>query len=202
MRVATGRMLVAALRRSRTGLGRCLQIHTGDHCMHPIEKSCTLRASSEAFLIAGDARADYELSLQAMRLGVEVTTCTAARTGVGYYTEHLVDALLQTRGPGDEVVLLSNRPPAPELAARWSPYLHVQGVGVRALWMQTEVPRLLSQLGVDLAVFPNYAVPLASPCPTIVVLHDLALLRTPHHFTLRKRALLAPTIRQSVASAA
>jgi alpha-1,3-rhamnosyl/mannosyltransferase len=114
----------------------------------------------------------------------------------------LVDALLQTRGPGDEVVLLSNRTPAPELASRWSPYLHVQGVGVRALWMQTDVPRLLNQLGVDLAVFPNYAVPLASPCPTIVVLHDLALLRTPHHFTLRKRALLAPTIRQSVASAA
>src|ERR1700685_319763 len=101
MRVATGRMLVPALRRSRPGLGRCLQIHARDHCMHPIQKSCTLCASSEALLVAGGARADYELSLQAMRLGIEVTTCSASRTGVGYYTEHLVDALLQTRSPGD-----------------------------------------------------------------------------------------------------
>ena len=29
-----------------------------------------------------------------MRLAIEITTCTSSRTGVGYYTEHLVDALL------------------------------------------------------------------------------------------------------------
>ena len=136
-----------------------------------------------------------------MRLGIEVTTCTPLRTGVGYYTEHLVDALLETRGPGDDVVLLSNRPPAPELAARWSAHLHVRGPAVRALWMQSEVPRLLTQTRADVAVFPNYTMPLASPCPTIVVVHDLAILRMPQHFTFRKRILLQPMLRQSVASA-
>jgi glycosyltransferase involved in cell wall biosynthesis len=136
-----------------------------------------------------------------MRLGIEVTTCTPSRTGVGYYTEHLVDALLQTRGDGDEVVLLSNCLPAPELASRWSPHLHVRGPGVRAIWMQSEVPRLLTETGVDVAVFPNYVVPLASPCPTIVVVHDLAILRMPRHFTLRKRLLMGLLLRQSVAAA-
>ncbi len=137
-----------------------------------------------------------------MRLGIEVTTCTPLRTGVGYYTEHLVDALLETRGPGDDVVLFSNRPPAPELAARWATHLHVRGPGVRAWWMQSEVPRLLTETRTDVAVFPNYTMPLASPCPTVVVVHDLAILRLPQHFTLWKRVLLQPMLRQSVASAA
>jgi glycosyltransferase involved in cell wall biosynthesis len=136
-----------------------------------------------------------------MRLGIEVTTCTRSRTGVGYYTEHLVDALLETRGAGDDLVLMSNRPPAPELATRWSPHLHVRGPGVRAAWMQSEVPRLLTETGVDVAVFPNYAAPLASPCPTVVVVHDLAVLRTPQNFTLQKRLLMRPMLQQSVAAA-
>jgi glycosyltransferase involved in cell wall biosynthesis len=136
-----------------------------------------------------------------MRLGIEITTCTPSRSGVGYYTEHLVDALLAVRGAGDEVVLLSNRPPTPELASRWSPYLHVRGRGVRAAWMQLEVPRLLTETRVDVAVFPNYVVPLASPCPSIVVVHDLAILRTPEHFTLQKRLLMHLMLKQSIAAA-
>jgi glycosyltransferase involved in cell wall biosynthesis len=122
-----------------------------------------------------------------MRLAVEITTCTPLRTGVGYYTEHLVDALLDTRRPGDEVVLLSNRPPAPELAQRWAPHVHISGPAVRALWMQSAVPRMLADTRADLGVFPNYAAPLASPCPALVVFHDLAVLRVPHFFTARKR---------------
>ncbi|MGD0675040.1 MAG: glycosyltransferase family 1 protein [Polyangiaceae bacterium] len=135
-----------------------------------------------------------------MRLSVEITTCNSSRTGVGYYAEHLVDALLQTRRAGDEVVLLSNRWPARELATRWAPFLHVGGRGVRAVWMQSDVPRLLAEAGVDVGVFPNYAVPLASPCPSIVVVHDLAILRMPEHFTVRKRLFMAAILKQSVAA--
>jgi glycosyltransferase involved in cell wall biosynthesis len=136
-----------------------------------------------------------------MRLAVEVTTCTPLRTGIGYYTEHLVDALLESRSPGDDVVLLSNQPPAPELTGRWAPHLHVEGPAIRAVWMQTAVPRLLAHLQADVAVFPNYAVPLASPCPTVVVVHDLAVLRMPEHATLQKRLLMAPMLKQVAATA-
>jgi glycosyltransferase involved in cell wall biosynthesis len=136
-----------------------------------------------------------------MRLAIEVTTCDSSRTGVGYYTEHLVDALLETRGRDDEVALLSNRWPAPELAKRWSPHLRVHGVNVRAVWMQSTVPRLLTDARADVGVFPNYVVPLASPCPTVVVVHDLAILRMPQHFKVPKRLLMRPMLRQSVAAA-
>lgn len=135
-----------------------------------------------------------------MKLGVEIATCTRARTGVGYYTEHLVDALLETRAAGDEVVLLSNRSPSPELASRWSSHLHVSGRNVRAAWMQLDVPRLLSATGADVAVFPNYVVPLASPCPSIVVIHDLTVVRMPQYCTLRKRLLMRLMLRHSIAA--
>jgi glycosyltransferase involved in cell wall biosynthesis len=144
--------------------------------------------------------ADYGPLASPMRLSVEISTCSSARTGVGYYTEHLVDALLQTRQPGDEVVLLSNRPPAPELAARWAPHLRVQGLGVRAAWMQVDVPRLLVEERIDAGVYPNYAVPLASPCPSLNVVHDMAIVRMPEHFTARKRLLMGSILRQSVAA--
>jgi glycosyltransferase involved in cell wall biosynthesis len=137
-----------------------------------------------------------------MRLAVEITTCTAQRTGIGYFTEHLVDGLLETIREGDELVLLSNRAPAADLAARWAPYIHLRGPALRAPWMQLGVPGLLAQTRADVAVFPNYAVPLASPCPTIVVVHDLAVLRMPQHSTLQKRLLMEPMLKQvaSIAS--
>jgi glycosyltransferase involved in cell wall biosynthesis len=136
-----------------------------------------------------------------MRLAVEVTTCTASRTGIGYYTQHLVDALLQTRPAEDELVLISNRPPAPELASRWVANLRVSGAPIRALWMQVDAPRLLSEAGADVAAFPNYVVPMACPCPAVVFVHDLALLRMPQLFTLRKQLMMRPFLRRSLAAA-
>jgi glycosyltransferase involved in cell wall biosynthesis len=136
-----------------------------------------------------------------MRLAVEVTTCTATRSGIGYYTEHLVDGLLETRAAGDELVLISNREPSPELARRWAGHLHVEGASIRALWMQGDAPGMLSRLGADLAVFPNYVVPLASPCPSLVVVHDLALVHMPELFTVRKRVVMRALMRQSIAAA-
>src|SRR5437762_950782 len=136
-----------------------------------------------------------------MRLVVEVTICIFSRTGIGYYTQHLVDALLATRPPEDDLVLISNRPPAPELASRWAANLRVSGARLRALWMQVDAPRLLSESGADVAAFPNYIMPMACPVPGIVFVHDLALLRMPQLFTLRKRAIMRPFLRQSVALA-
>jgi glycosyltransferase involved in cell wall biosynthesis len=128
--------------------------------------------------------------MPAVKLAVEVTTCTADRAGVGYYAEHLADALIASAGPGDEVVLIGNRAVAPELADRWAGRLHVSGGCHRYLWMQRDAPRLLESTGADLALFPNYLAPLASPCPYVTVVHDLAIYRTPQFFRLAKRAVL------------
>ncbi|HVT10504.1 MAG TPA: glycosyltransferase family 1 protein, partial [Polyangia bacterium] len=127
-----------------------------------------------------------------MKLAVEVTTCTADRAGVGTYTEHLVDALIATAGADDDVALIGNRAVAPELAERWAGRLHIAGARRRYVWMQRDAARLLESTGADLALFPNYLAPLASPCPYVTVVHDLAIYRTPQFFTLAKRAVLGP----------
>jgi glycosyltransferase involved in cell wall biosynthesis len=140
-----------------------------------------------------------------LRLAVEVTSCTPDRTGVGYYTEHLADALIASAGPDDDLVLIGNRAVAPELARRWAGRLHIAGARRRYLWIQTDAGRLLEQTGTDLALFPNYLAPLASPCPYVNVIHDMAIYRTPQFFTLRKRAVvgaLLPLVTRGAAAVA
>ena len=129
-----------------------------------------------------------------MRLAVEVSTCSAERTGIGYYTEHFVDALLATRSAGDEVVLISNGKPAPELYERWRDQLRVGGVPVRAIWMQRDVNRMIAENGADFAMFPNYLAPLNVVCPFVNVVHDLAIIRTPEFFNLGKLAIQRPLL--------
>ena len=129
-----------------------------------------------------------------MKLAVEVTTCTVERTGVGYYTEHLVDALIATARPGDEVALIGNRALAPSAAEKWAGRLRTGGVALRYLWMQRDAGRMLEEAGADFALFPNYLAPLAAPCPYVNVVHDLALIRTPQFFNARKRALVRPLL--------
>src|SRR4051794_16137339 len=129
-----------------------------------------------------------------MKLAVEVTTCTEGRAGIGYYTEHLVDALLATRRPGDDLALIGNASLAPEPSRKWAGLLHLGGASVRYFWMQAHAPKLLAVAGADFAVFPNYLAPLGAPCPYLNVVHDLALFRTPEYFTLRKQALLRPLL--------
>ncbi len=75
-----------------------------------------------------------------MRLAVEITTCTPQRAGIGYYTEHLVDGLLATCAPGDEVVLIGNRKLGPDVTEKWAGRLRIGGAPVRYLWMQTDAP--------------------------------------------------------------
>jgi glycosyltransferase involved in cell wall biosynthesis len=125
-----------------------------------------------------------------MKIAVEVTTCTAERAGIGYYTEHLVDALLATRQPGDEVFLIGNRPLGRDVSGKWGGLLRTEGAGIRYVWMQTDAARLLGEGRADFAVFPNYLAPLDAPCPYLNIIHDLALIRTPEFFNARKRILV------------
>ena len=129
-----------------------------------------------------------------MRLAVEVSTCSAERTGIGYYTEHFVDALIATRSADDDVVLISNGKPAPELYDRWRDRLRIGGVPVRAIWMQRDVNRLLVDNGADFAMFPNYLAPINVACPFVNVVHDLAIIRTPEFFNFGKLALQRPLL--------
>ena len=83
-----------------------------------------------------------------MRIAFDGTTLRPGRTGVGYYSEHLLHHLVES---GDhEVVVVSNRPidttrPLPAGArvatSSWR--------APRVVWMQALAPRLLRRLDPD-----------------------------------------------------
>ena len=64
-----------------------------------------------------------------MRIAFDGTTLTPGRTGVGYYTEHLLQHLArEVEQTGDEIVVVSNKPidtqrplPRSRAGSRWPP---------------------------------------------------------------------------------
>jgi glycosyltransferase involved in cell wall biosynthesis len=128
-----------------------------------------------------------------MRIAFDGTTLTPGRTGVGYYTEHLLQHLA-ARGD-DEVIVLSNRPldttrplPPRTLVAPASVPLP------RLVWMQTLAPRALRRLRPDVVHFTNGMVPFDSPVPTVVTIHDMSLTMYPRYHPLRRVLLNRPLV--------
>src|SRR3954471_9764065 len=128
-----------------------------------------------------------------MRIAFDGTTLTPGRTGVGYYTEHLLQHLA---APGDdEVIVLSNRPL--DTARPLPPRTLVAPASVplpRLVWLQTLAPRLLRRLRPDVVHFTNGMMPFASPVPTVVTIHDMSLTMYPRYHPLRRVLLNRPLV--------
>ncbi len=124
-----------------------------------------------------------------MHIAFDGTTLRAGRTGVGYYTEHLLRHTA-AQATGDTLTVISNRPveTTEPLPAHVST-LVVPSVLPRLLWMQAHAPRLLRRIKADVVHFTNGMVPLASTVPTVVTIHDMSLTMYPA-FHPRRRVLL------------
>ena len=120
-----------------------------------------------------------------MKLLIDVTTWVPGRSGVGLYTERLLEALVAL-GYNDELFLASNIN---------TDEVTVQGMPVgpkmplRAFWMQSALPITCVWQQPDVAFFPNYMMPVVRTCPTVVTVHDMAIFLHPQTFTWKKRIL-------------
>jgi glycosyltransferase involved in cell wall biosynthesis len=129
-----------------------------------------------------------------MRIAFDGTTLRPGRTGVGYYTEHLLHHLA-AEAVSDDLIVVSNRPvdttrPLPRrVRVAASPWRTP-----RMFWMQTLAPRLLRQLEPDVVHFTNGMVPLASPVPTVVTIHDMSLTLYPRYHPPRRVLLNRPLV--------
>ena len=123
-------------------------------------------------------------------------TLRPGRTGVGYYTEHLLHHLVAGRRADDELIVVSNRPvdttrPLPA---------HVRVVtspaGACRGWCGCRRSRrgLLRQLQPDVVHFTNGMMPLASPVPTVVTIHDMSLTLYPRYHPPRRVLLNRPLV--------
>jgi glycosyltransferase involved in cell wall biosynthesis len=129
-----------------------------------------------------------------MRIAFDGTTLRPGRTGVGYYTEHLLRHAAAQSGD-DEIAVISNTPiettvPLPTrvrsyVSSTWLP---------RLVWMQASAPRLIRKIGADVVHFTNGMVPVASPVPTVVTIHDMSLTLLPKFHPTRRVLLNRPFV--------
>jgi anaerobic magnesium-protoporphyrin IX monomethyl ester cyclase len=129
-----------------------------------------------------------------MRIAFDGTALQPQRTGVGYYTEHLLRHLTEEAST-DEIVVVSNGPidttaalPAGVRVARTASRLP------RLAWTQFRAPHALRELGADVAHFTNGMMPVASPVPTVVTIHDMSLTLYPRYHPARRVLLNRPLV--------
>ena len=133
----------------------------------------------------------------AMRIAFDGTTLRPGRTGVGYYTEHLLHHLAGAGGD-DEIVVVSNRPvDTTRAAAAPTCGLPRSPVAAAADGVDADARRrgLLRQLEQSTSShFTNGMVPLASPVPTVVTIHDMSLTLYPRYHPPRRVLLNRPLV--------
>jgi len=129
-----------------------------------------------------------------MRIAFDGTALRPGRTGVGYYTEHLLHHLART-AINDELIVLSNRAidttaPLPSRVRVATPARRVP----RLVWMQTLAPTALRQVDADVVHFTNGMLPILSPTPTVVTIHDMSLRLYPRYHPARRVLLNRPLV--------
>jgi len=129
-----------------------------------------------------------------LRIAFDGTALRPGRTGVGYYTEHLLHHLAQIAS-NDELIVVSNRAidttaPLPPRVRIATPARQVP----RLVWMQTLAVTGLREVGADVVHFTNGMVPLLSPVPTVVTIHDMSLRLYPRYHPPRRVLLNRPLV--------
>src|SRR3954463_12765811 len=129
-----------------------------------------------------------------MRIAFDGTALRPGRTGVGYYSEHLLHELART-AIHDELIVVSNRAidttaPLPSRVRVATPARRVP----RLVWAQTLAVTALREVEADVVHFTNGMLPLISPVPTVVTIHDMSLRLYPRYHPPRRVILNRPLV--------
>ncbi|HYB93436.1 MAG TPA: glycosyltransferase family 1 protein [Vicinamibacterales bacterium] len=138
-----------------------------------------------------------------MRIAFDGTTLTRGRTGVGYYTEHLLQHLAQeVAQTGDELIVVSNKAIDTQCPLPRHVRVHEgHRFPVRIGWMQLCASTALESLRPDVAHFTNGMIPMGSPSPTVVTVHDMSLRLYPRCHPVRRLLLNRPLMRLAIRDA-
>ncbi len=122
-----------------------------------------------------------------MRVGIEASTLTRPRAGIGFYTYNLLRELARLEGD-EEYAMLYNRPVTGlDLPSRIRRVLN--GPSSTHLWAQTRLPSICRKQGIDILHSPGQGIPLFYDGKTILTIHDLAPLIEPAHKDLVSRVI-------------
>ncbi len=131
-----------------------------------------------------------------MRIAFDGTTLTKGRTGVGYYTEHLLQHLAhEVETTRDELIVVSNQPidTAKPLPRHVRVYDRLR-FPLRIGWMQLLASRVLEHVRADVAHFTNGMLPLGTSAARVVTIHDMSLTLFPRCHPLRRLVINRPLV--------
>jgi len=126
------------------------------------------------------------------------------RAGVSQYTEQIVHHLMATvPETGDTLAIFAgpDAPPPGYIAddVRWiASFLPTGNAPGRIVWEQAVAPFAATRAHLDVLFCPVNVVPMATPIPTVVTVHDLAFIAHPDAFHAAKRRYLTLMTRLSV----
>lgn len=114
-----------------------------------------------------------------MRIGIDARFFGPIGKGLGRYTQRLVEHLEQVADDHEFVVFL--RKENFDLFTPTSPRFRKVLADFRwySLAEQIKFPPLIRKESIDLMHFPHFNIPVLTPCPFVVTIHDLILLRFP-----------------------
>ena len=122
-----------------------------------------------------------------MRIGIECSTLTRSKAGIGYYTYQLVQALARQDGD-EEYSLLYNRPLPPiSLSSRLRHVL--RGPASTHAWAQLRLSSICRQEKIDLLHSPGQGIPLWYKEKCILTVHDLSPILFPEQKEFKSRMI-------------
>lgn len=128
-----------------------------------------------------------------MRVGIMGRSLRAQQSGVGRYTRNLVEALCEALPADSPVVFLTQDHTGlsrNDVTAVYAPF-PTPSEYARALWEQTVVPREARRQGITVYHSPNYILPLALRCPSVVTVHDVIFRSLPQLHRWQSRLYLS-----------
>jgi len=137
-----------------------------------------------------------------MRIGFDGTPLFGPRTGVGWYTQELVEAVAE-QAPNDELVLLpiSWRAARKPLDTRRRPNVSVQrrplpARALWALWDRVAFPPLECLVRCDVFHATNFVAPPSWRVPIVVTVHDVGFVHHPEAVTpaVQRMARVLPDV--------
>ncbi len=114
-----------------------------------------------------------------MRIGIDARFYGPIGKGLGRYTERLIQNLEKVADDHEFVIFLRKenfdeyQPKSPRFRKVLADF------GWYSLVEQIRFPSLMRREGIELMHFPHFNVPVLTPCPFIVTIHDLILFRYP-----------------------
>jgi glycosyltransferase involved in cell wall biosynthesis len=125
----------------------------------------------------------------ALRVAVSGLFLEEPHTGTGRYTRHVVEflthvddfdtrVLVDDRTTAQAYWKASDGPPRKVVTAPLPP-LRPRSYERKLAWEQIALPAAALRLGAQVLYSPHFSVPLVSPCPTVVSVHDVIPLTDP-----------------------